>query len=291
MELEYKSGNILSNNPKLKMIKISELWNNLINTGERPLLGKDFQEITPTLRFAYEYAGKLVKIKSAVLDYGCGGGYGTEFLSRKTQSKVVGFDIDCRTIRFNRKFYQARKNLFFFNSKKDLKKEVFDITVSFQVIEHLPDKFIINYLREIKSLTKVNGLILFSTVNKNLTSKGLAKPTMPFHEKEYYPDELKKFLNKYFPKVVLYGQKEIVKKNNISKIARISKNNFKQNLLRLLSQIDLIRFLARHTPLFLKDYFFNYNCESEFKKYYKVTKNPKEIDECYVIICECRNAE
>ena len=61
---------------KLKKF-IKNFYLELLDTGERPILEKYFEEIIPDHQFAYEFAGKYVKNRT-VLDFGCGGGYGTE---------------------------------------------------------------------------------------------------------------------------------------------------------------------------------------------------------------------
>ena len=103
---------------------ISKIIQEFKDTGERPITCKIFEDINnPSIKFAYEEIAKLYSLKNKnILDFGCGGGYGTEYLSRYTKKTVTGYDIDKKTIITNNKFYENIKNLKFIYNKKDLKR-------------------------------------------------------------------------------------------------------------------------------------------------------------------------
>lgn len=259
----------------------------LNNTGERPILETKFENINPVLQCAYSYAAKKARGK-AVMDYGCGGGYGIEYISHFTTKETVGFDIDKKTIAINKQFYKSVRNLSFTTLLN--KKKKFDMVVSFQVIEHIKDSDLDKYLKDIKTMyLKKGGIFLVATVNKNISSYKLKKSILPFHEHEFFPEELKDILKKYYKSVILYGQidnemYDRVKKNKFSFDKVQYSSRFK--LIRFLSQIEPVRIIARHIPLFLKN-IFTQSKEEDRSLTYKLYRNQKIIDNSYVILCEC----
>ena len=83
----------------------------------------------------YKYALKFIENKR-VLDYGCGSGYGSYFLSEKAKS-VIGVDINPDAVLMAQKNYVS-ENLSF-SEIKSLNEKDFDVITSFQVVEHVPD--------------------------------------------------------------------------------------------------------------------------------------------------------
>ena len=97
---------------------------------------------------------KFIKNKT-VLDYGCGGGYGTEYLSRFTRKTVFGFDISNLAIS-SASSYFSKANLKFLTKLPNRK---FDVIVSFQVIEHLNKDQLIYYLNKTR-LYRIDSFLL-----------------------------------------------------------------------------------------------------------------------------------
>ena len=159
---------------------------------------------------AYIYAGEFCKDKN-ILDYGCGNGYGTFYLSNQAK-KIIGIDIDKNIINYCKKNY-SQKNLSFqeinsfplpFNDKH------FDVIVSFQVIEHI--KIVSKYLYEIKRILKEDGVVLITTVNRKYRLLPYQMPWNPEHFREYSFKKLKNELMAFFNKIVIkgiYGNREI----------------------------------------------------------------------------------
>jgi len=79
---------------------------------------------------------------------------------------------------------------------------MFDVVVSFEVIEHLHDQQ--PYLREISRVLRPNGLFIVSTPNKYFY--GPNGSNNPFHTREFTPDEFEALLSPYFSTINLYGQ-------------------------------------------------------------------------------------
>jgi len=272
---------------------LSKIYLELINTGERPILNTKFEEIDAVLQFAYKFAESRIKNTDSVLDYGCGGGYGAEYLSRFTKGTVVGFDIDKNTIKKNILFYNESKNLKFTFDKNVLTK--YDVITSFQVIEHMDQKNGVCYLGDIKNLLKNEGIFFLATVNKNITSDGLKHPIMPFHIYEYRPVELAEFLEQHFLNVVCYGQ---IDNESLRKIKeegwsyKKKSKKIKDKILVLISQFKIVRFIARHLPVFLKKLFFGREPRKEASAArYELTSEKEEIENSYITIYECRNAK
>ena len=258
--------------------RIKCLYLGLINTGERPILEKKFEDIIPDHQFAYRFASRYIDGKT-VLDFGCGGGYGTEFLSRFTKKIVTGFDVDSKTIRIAKKFFK-KQNLYFIDNKENIKK--YNVITMFQVIEHL-GKYLPETLQNIsKKYLEKNGFFICSTPNKLVTSPGLKKPIMVFHEFEFTPSTLQKTLKNYFSKVKIYGQLEINPKIDKSISSRVRKK-----ITRILSQIEIIRIIARYLPIKFK-YLLMGNLIKNTRQY-KLATTEEEIKKSFTLITLCQN--
>jgi len=142
-----------------------------------------------------------------ILDVGCGGGIICEPLAR-LGAKVTGIDFAPNNI-IAAKIHSKKNKLKINYINKDIEKskldEKFDIILMFEVLEHLD-----NWKKTIKNIKKnlnKNGLIIISTINRNLFSKLFAiniaenilhwipKGTHDYN-KLIKPEELKKILLK-----------------------------------------------------------------------------------------------
>jgi 2-polyprenyl-3-methyl-5-hydroxy-6-metoxy-1,4-benzoquinol methylase len=142
---------------------------------------------------AYELArGQLPR--GFVLDLGCGSGYGTASLAR-SHACVVGLDR-IRPDRESRAggghFVQAKLEAVPFA------KRSFELIVSFQVIEHLPDPS--EYLAAIAGLLAPDGVAMITTPNSLMSDH-----VNPYHVHEYQADELASCLRRRFRSVELRG--------------------------------------------------------------------------------------
>lgn len=201
-------------------------------TGER-MIPNNFQsneELITYLRHlvVYKYAKKKIKKNHLVVEVGSGEGYGTNLISSCCK-QIVGLDVDKNTIIHSSKKYRAKNIKFIkYNGKKiPLDKKTYDVALSFQVIEHVIDDNL--YLKEIHKVLKNNGFLLLTTPNKTYRLKPNQKPWNRFHVREYYPNELKILLKKYYSSVELFG---IFGNETIQQIEMKRLNNF-QNLLKI----------------------------------------------------------
>ncbi len=113
-------------------------------------------------RFAYEYAAAFAE-GARVLDVGCGAGYGSGLLAARA-AFVLGVDQDAGAVAYCRNRYEAPNVRFERADAAALPlAEPFDLTISYQVIEHVRDTGA--FLDRLKQATRPGGRILVSTPN------------------------------------------------------------------------------------------------------------------------------
>lgn len=156
--------------------------------------------------FAYETLAHPYVHNKYVLDIGCGAGYGVDNLSAVAAS-VVGMDISMQGVSHYWARYEKSNSGFVLGNATRLafKAGSFDVVVSFQVIEHIEPKFVLDYLREIRRVLRTGGTFICSTPNKKLRLLPFQKPWNPEHRKEYDYKELSNLLSKVFEEVKVYG--------------------------------------------------------------------------------------
>lgn len=129
----------------------------------------------------YDYAINYTKGKK-VLDIASGCGYGTYLLATQGEAKsVVGVDLSEDAIRYgNHRYAHESISRFVEDGTKYKDKEPFDVIVSFETVEHIP-----NYLDFINNLYENlsdDGVLLISTPITKITT---TKPENPFHVIEW----------------------------------------------------------------------------------------------------------
>ena len=106
-----------------------------------------------------------------ILDVGCGGGIICEPLAR-LGAKVTGIDFVPNNIKAA-KIHSKKNKLKIKYIYKDIEKskldEKFDIILMFEVLEHLDNWK--KTIKKIKANLNANGIIIISTINRNLLSK------------------------------------------------------------------------------------------------------------------------
>ncbi len=112
--------------------------------------------------------------KLKILDVGCGGGLVSESLA-KLGFDVTGIDFVEKNIEVA-KLHSSKKKLKIRYLKRDIEKnfvkDKFDIIIIFELLEHLEDWK--DFLSKIKRNLNKNGIIIISTINRNIISKFLA---------------------------------------------------------------------------------------------------------------------
>lgn len=138
---------------------------------------------------SYHRASKLCSGKD-VLDLGCGSGYGIASLAPLVRS-AVGVDVSSAAIAYAQEHYRA-DNLRFLGivsgRPTPFVDDSFDVILSFQVIEHVPDDR--GYVAEIRRLLRPGGIAIFITPDRRTRLFPLQKPWNRWHLREYSAESL-----------------------------------------------------------------------------------------------------
>lgn len=153
--------------------------------------------------FAKKYAWEAVEIAEAkaygvLLDIGCGRMPYRDLFLRKV-SKYIGLDHPKTAKLYHGKF---KPDIYANASKIPLKDRSIDTVIMFMVLEHLPDPE--KALKEIKRITKKNGVVVVSTVQ-----------LYPIHDEPYD-----------FLRYTKYGLKELIERSGLKLIKIKSQGNF-----------------------------------------------------------------
>ncbi|MBS3939550.1 MAG: methyltransferase domain-containing protein [Actinobacteria bacterium] len=167
----------------------------LVLTGERTLPGvADENYWFQRHVVAYDLAVDLVRDlpATAVLDAGCGEGYGLAMLAGAGAARVVGVDLDATVVAHAAATYGTSHPVVEVYAAElmslPLDDGAVDLTVSFQVIEHLYD--IPGYLRSLRRVTRPGGTVAIATPNRLTFTPGSDVPVNPFHTREFTAAEL-----------------------------------------------------------------------------------------------------
>lgn len=168
---------------------------------------KTLHDIQPfRIKYIQEILNKNKLNKTKILDIGCGGGLISEEVS-KLGADVTGIDFVKENIKVA-KMHAKKNNLNINYIVKDFEKEKitskFDAIIIFEVLEHLNDWE--SFLKKIRLNLKKNGILIISTINKNLISKFFTLDIaenflkwIPLNTHNYYkfikPEELEFFLS------------------------------------------------------------------------------------------------
>lgn len=196
----------------------------IINTGERILPEKETPLMIARHFCAYRLAKEHVGAK-ALLDIGCGEGYGVYYLANFAK-EAIGIDYDNSIINYAKDKYK-KENLAFYKidiNDLDSLKAKFDIICAFQFIEHVRDTK--KFLDDIRNLLNPQGAFICSTPNRLDASPHSDKPSHKFHVKEYLFHEFKELLAGYFTKIDMLGLKRGRRLNFYRRLKKIGLFNF-----------------------------------------------------------------
>ncbi len=151
----------------------------------------------------YSLAASLAS--GAVLDLGCGVGYGSRLLARAAR-RVVGVDSSPLTVGFAFSEFAAPNLHYLAADARALPfpSAAFDWVVCFELIEHLREGEAV--VAEIARVLVPDGRLLLSTPNRPVYSEGRGYSN-PFHLREFDAEELRALLAASFGEVVLFGQR------------------------------------------------------------------------------------
>lgn len=170
-KLKTRYNNIFSLSDKGERIDI--VYKNKINKDKLDMYQKSHMS-------RYEYAVKLIENDYEVADLACGTGYGSVILSQKAKN-VTGVDINSKVIEKITKRYKDIPNVKFLSSDilKIEFKQKFDYIVSFETVEHLPEKKIEKIFSIFNEALKSKGKLIFSVPYMQEKSEKAIK--MGFH--------------------------------------------------------------------------------------------------------------
>ena len=155
---------------------------------------------------AYTFTRQFVYGKR-VLEIGFGDGFGLNYLAEVAKD-ATGIDLAPGNIPRARAKY-PRANLHFLQmegTRLDFPDGSFDVIGSFQVIEHIPEPQLPNYLMEIRRVLTPDGVYCLSTLNLAHNMKpGQSYNKLCYHEKEFTGPQLRQLLERFFPHVELHG--------------------------------------------------------------------------------------
>lgn len=188
----------------------------------------------------YIFASRFVGDKT-VLDIACGSGYGGSYLLSKGARTVIAGDVSKDAINQAIEFYK-KDNLEFIlldATKMPISDNAFEIIVSFETIEHIPDYE--KFLSECQRVLRHDGIFICST--PNVIIPGTEKSVNPYHVNEFNVQQINEILHKYFSKVDLFG--EGLRGEEKTSIKQKLANLVKDKLLWVPYIDKLIRFITR----------------------------------------------
>ena len=141
-----------------------------------------------------------------VLDYGCGAGYGTNFISRRGRPRsLVGVDIDEPSIGYCRVCYQDIADCFRVTTGGELpfRESSFDLVLLFQVVEHVHDAP--QLLQRLRRVLRSGGRVVMTTPNVELYNGDPEHPANLHHVREYSAESLRAVCSSVFSNVEEWG--------------------------------------------------------------------------------------
>jgi len=149
----------------------------------------------------YQFTEQFVSGKT-VLDIGCGTGYGSAKLLDLDAKRVEAIDRDKEAVAYAERRYKRNKLTFRVADALAIpfKKEMFDVVISFEVIEHIKDPHI--FIQEAMRVLKKGGVFICSTPNQLQYRGG----TSPYHTIEFTPPEFSSLFGHAGYSFQLFGQ-------------------------------------------------------------------------------------
>jgi 2-polyprenyl-3-methyl-5-hydroxy-6-metoxy-1,4-benzoquinol methylase len=145
---------------------------------------------------AYVVAGDYTQ--GDVLEVGCGQGRGIHMLTPGAKSFTAVDKIATVIEDLKKKYPEGRFMSMNIPPLTGLADNMYDVVVSFQVIEHIKDDHL--FLKEINRVLKPGGTALLTTPNRKLSLT-----RNPWHVREYLPAELEKLARQIFRTTVVKG--------------------------------------------------------------------------------------
>jgi cyclopropane fatty-acyl-phospholipid synthase-like methyltransferase len=162
-----------------------------------------FLQEFPDHKQRYEFAIDYVRGKR-VADIACGCGYGS-YIMADVAAHVDGYDIEAGVISHANAYFSKDNVNYYCN--KPLRKEQYDVVISFETLEHMSEQDGDMFLSNLYQGLVDGGYLLLSTP---LNRTQFKHNVTPFHVREYDHEELLLKLKKAGFKVTkIYGQENI----------------------------------------------------------------------------------
>jgi ubiquinone/menaquinone biosynthesis C-methylase UbiE len=178
-------------------------------TGERVVLGNSKPQIENEHLARYRFAAQRVEGKQ-VADIACGTGYGTQMLAISGARDVHGMDLSKEAVAYCLEHSNAPNATYSVANAQKLTAisgKSFDIVVSFETIEHLPN--VEAYLDEMARILRPGGTFLVSTPDRRISSVlhcFFGHPANKYHVREFTERELLNLISQRFQIAACYGQ-------------------------------------------------------------------------------------
>lgn len=178
-------------------------------TSERLTLGQYNVLIENEHLARYRFSSEFVR-GMRVADAACGTGYGSQMLADAGARSVHGMDISEEAVSLCIERNSRPNVTYSVANAQDLKAisdDEFDVVVSFETIEHLPN--VEAYLDEMARILRIGGTFLVSTPDRRIVSALYffqRHPANPYHIQEYTGRELISLLSTRFEINGCYGQ-------------------------------------------------------------------------------------
>lgn len=141
----------------------------------------------------YRLALDYIRAHDRVLDIACGVGYGSHLIATSSAcARVTAIDRSPQALAYARQHYQA-PTIDFIQAdcvQAPLPAGQFDVAVSFETVEHLPDD--VAFIKQLHAALRPAALLLLSTPNQQHLP--YAPDRFPHHQRHYTPDAISALL-------------------------------------------------------------------------------------------------
>lgn len=199
-------------------------------------------------RQRYDFAASYCRDRH-VLDAACGVGFGSQILAEAGAALVCGIDLSREAITYARQHFAhpATHYLVVDAMAVDTFRIPFDVVVSFETIEHVPEpeRFVVAVHR----LLADEGLFICSAPNIERHSR--AGVVNPYHLSEMPLDQLRELIRRYFViEAVLHQSETPAYRRLITTYFALQEltNNLRRS--RILRLEERVRILMGRSPLF-----------------------------------------
>lgn len=205
-------------NTRPDMIRFQALHHEIVTTEKFASV----EDLVGYLMHAKAYDEAIAIVDGAeVLDLGCNVGYGAALL-RPHCARVVAVDVNEAALAEARRRYGDRGITFQLvdGHRLPFDDNSFDVVVSFQVLEHVPDPD--QFLNEIRRVLRRGGRAVLTTPNAAVRLDPGSKPWNPFHVQEFTADGLHELLSRYFVETTILGMygTDAVHRIELARVAR-----------------------------------------------------------------------